>query len=339
MTRNLQSHDSNELGLRKQQHIELTKSSQTPANLIDPRFNYEPLFFTHPQSSDNWPVSFLKYHLDFPIWISSMTGGSSQSFQINQFLAKLCGQYKLGMGLGSCRPLLEDKSKLNDFAVRKLLGPQPFFANLGIAQLEELLRAGKLNTLHEMIKTLEADGLIIHLNPLQEWFQPGGDRYLISPLETLKRFLDNIDYPVIIKEVGQGLGPKSLEALLNLPIAAIEFGAFGGTNFSLLESMRDNSSSDIKKPFINVGHTAQEMVDVINAMPVKGKEFIISGGINSVLDGYELMMKLKAPAVLGMASAFLSPAQKGYDSLEQHFLSMKESLLVARQLLSVKGNL
>jgi isopentenyl-diphosphate delta-isomerase len=327
---------SEELAGRKQAHIELAGIAQTLTNGLDDRFNYEPMFFSHPSKEETWETQFLKFNLNYPIWISSMTGGTGHARLINQNLARLCGEFKLGMGLGSCRSLLESDQRKEDFAVRKYLGNQPLFANLGIAQIEQLVLANKTHLVHEMIKSVEADGLIIHINPLQEWFQPEGDRFTLSPLTTLKKFFDKSICPVIIKEVGQGMGPKSLAALLDLPIAGIEFGAYGGTNFSLLESLR-TSDEDTKKSFINVGHTAREMVEILNALPVRDKEFIISGGIKSVLDGYELLQTLKAPAIMGMANAFLNPALQSYDELAKYFIHLRESLLTARGILKVKG--
>ena len=97
---------SEELAHRKESHIELASKAQTTAVEVDARFNYEPLFFSHPTSSENWETKFLNHHLDYPLWISSMTGGTDKARIINQNLSKLCGKYKLGMGLGSCRPLL-----------------------------------------------------------------------------------------------------------------------------------------------------------------------------------------------------------------------------------------
>jgi isopentenyl-diphosphate delta-isomerase len=339
MSKGLYPSDSFESTQRKKDHIELTHQSRTGVTSVDDRFNYEPLFFQHPQSNDHWPTTFLGFDFDYPFWVSSMTGGVESSQWINQNLARLCGEFKLGMGLGSCRPLLENQDRLQDFAVRKYIGQQPLFANIGIAQVNELLETNKLNRLTEVIKSLEADGLIVHLNPLQEWFQKGGDRYQKSPLTTLQKFLEIATYPVIVKEVGQGLGPKSLKALLELPLAGIEFGAFGGTNFSLLESLRSQEDLEYKKPFIQVGHSALEMINVLNALPCRKLEFIISGGIKNILDGYELKMKLQAPSVIGMASTFLAPAQKSYEVLQSHFIQMKESLLVARNILDLKDKI
>jgi isopentenyl-diphosphate Delta-isomerase len=326
---------SHELAERKGDHIELAARARTASTDIDCRFNYEPLFFTHPDQNEKWESTFLNFDLDYPVWISSMTGGTDHAKRINENLARLCGEFKLGMGLGSCRSLLTDKSRLNEFAVKKYMGNQPFFANIGIAQVEELLSSQSTHLIHEMVKTVEADGLIIHINPLQEWFQPEGDRYKVSPLLTLNRFLENCPYKVIVKEVGQGMGPKSLKALLELPIAGIELAAFGGTNFTLLEKMRGEEELS-REGFIHVGHSAREMVGFLNALPSRNKEIIISGGIKTMLDGFELKQRLKANSVIGMASAFLDPALRDYEPLKSFFLSQKEALMTAKSLLEIK---
>lgn len=325
--------------VRKSAHIELASKAQTLSSSKDDRFFYEPLFFSHPKRQDTWKTKFLGFDLDYPLWVSSMTGGTEFAQKININLARLAEKYHLGMGLGSCRSLLESNDRIEDFAVKKYMGQAPLFANLGIAQIEELLLQNKLHAIDEMMKKTEADGLIVHLNPLQEWFQPEGDRYALSPFETLNRFLEKVQYKIIVKEVGQGMGPRSLEALLEMPIAGIEFGAFGGTNFAQLEHLR-STPNDVKAPFIHVGHTALEMVDFLNALPkAKQKDFIISGGVKTALDGYELLKKLNAPGIIGMAHSFLNPALESFEVLDNYFNNLRESLLTARDLLSPKEEL
>ncbi len=321
-------------GQRKKDHLELASRAQTRTSSLDQRFDYEPLFFAHQNPADLSQI-FLGKKLNFPFWVSSMTGGAEMAQSINANLARLCGKYKLGMGLGSCRSILHSDTRLKDFTVRSYTDSL-LYANLGIAQIEELLISGHESIIHEMVKRIEADGLIIHLNPLQEWFQPEGDRYRQSPLQTLTLFLETVSYPVIVKEVGHGIGPKSLAALMKLPLAGVEFGAFGGTNFTLLESLR-GKDHDVKSGFINVGHSAFEMVEVLNALPKGDKSFIISGGIRDVLDGYELREKLNAPNVIGMANNFLKPAMESFESLEKYFLELKEAYATAKGLLRVKG--
>jgi len=228
--------------------------------------------------------------MDYPIWVSSMTGGTEKAANINQNLARVCKEFGLGMGLGSCRPLLESNARLDDFAVRKYIGDQPLYANIGIAQVEELYAARKVNLLGDLVKKLEADGLIIHVNPLQEWMQPEGDRYQSSPLELITKLLEDLSVPLIVKEVGQGMGKESLRALLKLPLVAVDFAAHGGTNFSKLELLR--GSEERKNSFaqvVNLGHGAEEMLGWVNeikaAEEVNCNTIIVSGGVKEVCNG------------------------------------------------------
>jgi len=217
---------------RKKDHIDLAFQSAISTASIDNRFLYEPMISGHVQSLElSRTIGDRK--MDYPIWVSSMTGGTEKAANINQNLARVCKEFGLGMGLGSCRPLLESNARLDDFAVRKYIGDQPLYANIGIAQVEELYAARKVNLLGDLVKKLEADGLIIHVNPLQEWMQPEGDRYQSSPLELITKLLEDLSVPLIVKEVGQGMGKESLRALLKLPLVAVDFAAHGGTSMRL----------------------------------------------------------------------------------------------------------
>ena len=182
---------------RKKDHIELAFESVVKNQ--DERFYYEPLFSGHPQGELE-PVQFAGKEMKAPLWVSSMTGGTKEAGTINRNLAKACGQFGLGMGLGSCRIILKDDEYLPDFQLRKEMGDYPLYANLGVAQLEELFDAGEEKLVAELIKRTETDGLIIHVNPLQEWLQPEGDVFKASPLDIIKRTLD-LDVKVIVKEV------------------------------------------------------------------------------------------------------------------------------------------
>ena len=165
-----------------------------------------------------------------------MTGGTKLAGTINRNLAMACNEFGMGMGLGSCRIIMEDDTYFEDFNMRAIIGDDlPLWANLGIAQIEELVGKKQEDKAAELVEKLRADGLIIHVNPMQEWFQPEGDILTCPPLDTIKRFLDSFSVPVIVKEVGQGMGPESLRELLQLPLQAIEFAAFGGTNFARVE--------------------------------------------------------------------------------------------------------
>lgn len=325
---------------RKKDHINLALRSQVSKDLLNKRFNYEPALSAHP-AKELPETAFLNKKLRLPVWVSSMTGGTAQAKQINTNLAKVCREFGMGMGLGSCRPLLDDQSRLADFDMRPIIGNDlPLLANLGIAQIEELLEKDEVEKLLQMIELLDADGLFVHLNPIQEWLQPEGDRIKFSPIETLERLLEKVDFPVLVKEVGQGMGPKSIEALMDLDLAGIEFGSFGGTNFAQMELLRsDKTQQELLSPLASIGHTAEEMVDYINDLPhaiMNSKNIIISGGISDWLEGYYLMEKIKYPAIFGQASAFLKNAQGDYKQLHNYVSNLKKGLLLAHSYLRIR---
>jgi isopentenyl-diphosphate delta-isomerase len=328
---------------RKQDHIELAFKSQSSAAENDGRFYYEPVTGHHLAETD-LKTSFLGKTLGMPLWISSMTGGTDLAGTINRRLAEACAEFGLGMGLGSCRRLLDDNTWFEDFNLRPVIGKElPFFANLGIAQVESLLAAGKTDSIHALVAHLQADGLIIHINPLQEWFQPEGDRFARPPLETIQEFIESADYQVIVKEVGQGMGPASIKALLQLPIDALDFGAFGGTNFSKLELLR-NSSDDasLYADLAYIGHTAAEMTGFVEQAvaelgnKVQCRQVIVSGGIRNFLDGYWCMEKLPLNSIYAQGSVFLKYAQQDKVALKNYIVSQREGLILCKQFLKVR---
>lgn len=326
---------------RKLEHIKLALDSQTKLSEQDLRFNYEPMLSAHPENPD-LSIRFLEKTMRTPIWVSSMTGGTGMAQQINRNIARACREFGMGMGLGSCRKILFDRTDWADFDFRDEIGEdQPFWANLGIAQIEELLHSNSIQAVVDMVGELRADGLIVHVNPLQEWFQPEGNRLKQSPLQTIKELLYRVKIKIIVKEVGQGFGPESLRQLLALPLRAIEFGGYGGTNFSKLEMLRDDQQKlETSLPFAFVGHSASQMVDSINQILKEDprpacEQIIISGGIHNALDGYFLTSKCQLPAVFGMASSVLKPASESYESLHSFIENQIQVLSLAKAYLKI----
>ena len=326
---------------RKKDHIELAFQSQTEQALSDPRFYYEPMISAHP-SGELDKFEFLGKQLQTPIWVSSMTGGTKMARKINENLARACREYRMGMGLGSCRIIMDDDRYFEDFNMRKIIGDHlPLWANLGIAQVEELVAKNQVSKASRLVERLQADGLIIHVNPMQEWFQPEGDILSSAPLDTIRHLLDQADFPVIVKEVGQGMGPESLRELLRLPLQAIEFGAFGGSNFARVELLRDErSSQSLFEPLSMIGEDAGSMVDYINEIVAEEeplcKELIISGGVKNFLDGFYLIHKSTLSSVYGMASTFLKYAREDYSQLRDYVNSQVKGLEMAEAYLSIR---
>jgi isopentenyl-diphosphate delta-isomerase len=328
---------------RKADHIDLAMQSAIGAHQIDRRFRYEPMLSGHPTKEMDLSLSFLGKKMQAPIWVSSMTGGTDHARKINHQLARVCGEFGLGMGLGSCRMLLDADDRLVDFDVRDLIGNDvPLYANLGIAQVESLIEEHEVEKIQHLLYKLSADGLIIHVNPIQEWLQPEGDHIKHPPLETIQKLIDSAPGKYIVKEVGQGMGPQSIRELLKLPLTAIEFAAHGGTNFARLEMLR--AEKDLVQsyaPLAMVGHDVFEMSEMVNQVwkelgeQVNCHEIIISGGVKTFLDGYYLMNKLNLTGVYGQASAFLQHAQGEYDQLRTFVHRQIEGLKLAQSFLRV----
>ncbi len=325
---------------RKKEHIHLAFDASVSEMHADSRFMYEPMLSAHPSEKIE-PIQFLGKKMNLPFWISSMTGGTLRAGAINSKLAKVAGEFGLGMGLGSCRVLFKGDEYWDDFKVRHLIGNDyPFYSNLGIAQLEELIEKKEVSKIDYLNKQLDADGTIIHINPLQEAFQPEGDRFKRPPIETIQELTENTQSPIIVKEVGQGMGYESIKALLNLNIAALEFGALGGTNFTKLEQIRSKNKNSLFTGFTNVGHTAKEMTLMVNQIveeqDTRCKQIIISGGIKSLLDGYYLAKICKLPAVVGMGSTFLQYAMQDYASLQGFIKNLEKGWQLANAFLKIK---
>lgn len=330
---------------RKQDHIELAFKSQVEEMKLDARFSYEPILSAHPKALENHNFQFLGKTMRAPLWVSSMTGGTEWARTINHNLARVASDFGFGMGLGSCRSLLSDNTYLKDFAVRSIIGNDlPLYANLGIAQIEQLFSNNQVDLIVNLINKLEADGLIVHVNPMQEWLQPEGDRFELAPIDTIKRLIDKMpELKIIVKEVGQGMGPASLKALMQLPLQAIDFAASGGTNFALLELLRsDKAMLETFEPLTKIGHSAAEMVELSNQLFDELKEqalcqqLIISGGVRNFLDGYYLVGKAKVPAIYGQASAFLKHARGSYEDLYRFVELQIRGYRVAEQFLNIR---
>jgi isopentenyl-diphosphate delta-isomerase len=333
--------ENNDLSARKTDHIQLAFEAQSEG--LDERFYYEPMLHAHPEQGVIPALQLSGKTLKAPLWISSMTGGAQMAGNINRNLALACKNFGLGMGLGSCRSLLESNDYFHDFAVRKYMDDQPLYANLGIAQVEEMLALNSFGKIRDLVHKLEADGLIVHVNPLQEWLQPEGDRITSPPIDTIKKLLDLADFPIMVKEVGQGFGPKSLKALAELPLEAIEFGASGGTNFSLLENLRRGEFfREQFAPVAQLGHNAYEMIDWAKELcqspqnKVHTRAFIVSGGVKNFLDGYYFVQSLPWKTLYAQASAFLKHAMRSEDELMEFTENQIRGLELAYTFLTVK---
>jgi isopentenyl-diphosphate delta-isomerase len=247
--------------------------------------------------------------LQAPLLISSMTGGTADANAINLRLARAAQECGLAMGVGSQRAALEKPELAPTFQVRSVAPDILLFANLGAVQLnygygaEQCLRA---------VEMIEADALYLHLNPLQEAVQHGGDVNWKGLAAKIEQVCKTLPVPVIAKEVGWGISQETARLLANCGIAAIDVAGAGGTSWSQVEMYRapDDFLRKLAGTFISWGiPTADSILAVQTAAP--GLPIFASGGLQ---DGLDVAKSLALGATLGgMAGAFLQAASISTD--------------------------
>ena len=129
-------------------------------------------------------TSFLGKTIAAPVLISSMTGGTEYGERINRNLVMAAAELNLPFAIGSQRIHLTDPDR-KPFPIRDIAPRIPVLANVGAIQLnygftrDQYLRA---------VEMIEADGLILHLNPLQEILQRDGNRNFSGLLAKLRNY-------------------------------------------------------------------------------------------------------------------------------------------------------
>jgi isopentenyl-diphosphate delta-isomerase len=173
-----------------------------------------------------------------PLLISSMTGGTERAAEINRNLAEAAQAAGIAMGVGSQRAALEDGRLAPTYQVRRYAPDILLLANLGAVQLNY---GYGVDHCRRAVAMIEADALILHLNPLQEAVQPEGDGHwagLLDQIAQVCRALAADGVPVIGKEVGWGLSERAARQLAGAGVAALDVAGSGGTSWSEVEARR-----------------------------------------------------------------------------------------------------
>lgn len=257
-------------------------------------------------------TTFLGKQLLAPLLISSMTGGTEQAKTINYRLAEVAQHYKLAMGVGSQRVAVENPQVADTFAVRSLAPDILLFANLGAVQLN--YKYG-LDECCRTIDILEADALILHLNPLQECIQTRGDTNFRGLLDKISKLCSKLSVPVIAKEVGNGISAAMAQKLINAGVAAIDVAGAGGTSWAKVESERAENAQQRRLgiTFADWGLPTAECIASIRAI-APDIPLIASGGLRN---GLEVAKAIALGAdIAGLAWPFLQAADESADALD-----------------------
>ena len=257
-----------------------------------------------------------------PLVVSAMTGGTPESAAINRRLACAAAEHGIALVLGSGRRLLDDPGLLMTYRPDEAERPPLLLANLGAAQIRGADGAVRAQRLVEL---LDADGLSIHLNPLQEAVQPEGEPDFTGVLEGIAASVGRLaPLPVVVKEVGFGLDGEDVALLREAGVAAVDVAGAGGTNWALIEGRRDPRAGAVAGAFADWGlPTADALRLAVAAAPEL--PVIASGGVR---DGVEAAKCLALGArAAGLARPFLLAAQA--DRAADAVASVVEQLRIA----------
>ncbi len=227
-------------------------------------------------------TTFLGKPMRAPLLISSMTGGALETARINEALAEAAEHLGLAMGVGSQRAAVVDERLASTYQVRRLAPHIPVLANLGAVQLNYGFGVDHCRRAVEMI---EADALILHLNPLQEAVQPEGNINFKGLLGRIEQVCRELPVPVIAKEVGNGIGAADAQRLYDVGVRVIDVAGAGGTSWSEVERFRHTTSQGarVAGAFAGWGVPTTEAIRAVRqALP--DVTLIGSGGVRSGVD-------------------------------------------------------
>lgn len=323
---------------RKESHVEL--ASTRDVSFRNTSNGFDNLRFVHNALPEiglgdiDISTQFFGKHLDSPILISSMTGGYSNAVQINQELATLAKEYSIAIGVGSARQALEDKSQHASYKIVRKTHPDGLvFSNVGGVEVAHLAKERKIHKLKVIIDIVQADALIIHLNPLQELLQPEGSRDFKGVFVGIEAAISELGVPIIVKEVGAGISPVVAKKLLNAGVRAIDVAGAGGTSWAGVEILRHKKHNrDALDPFWDWGiPTAEALIEIAKIKDTATFGLISSGGIRNGIDVAK-SLALRADLV-GIARPLLVAMTQGgieqlHHTLETVLMQIRYSMLL-----------
>ena len=263
--------------------------------------------------------------LKAPLLISSMTGGTPETGEINRILASAAQETRIAMGLGSQRAAIEHPERASTFQIRKVAPDILLLANLGAVQLNY---GYGVEQCRQAVEMTEADALILHFNALQEAVQPEGDTRFAGLLSRVEQVCRAMPVPVIAKEVGWGFSEQDARLLAEAGVSAIDVAGAGGTSWSQVEMHRaqNESQARLAAAFVDWGiPTSEAILNVRRAAP--GLTVFASGGLRSGLD---IAKCIALGATLGgMASPYLKAAVRSLDDTIMTILEVRKEIQVA----------
>lgn len=315
---------------RKSEHIKIVLNENVQP-ILSPFHKYVLPYKALPEINLNdidTTIKFFSKKLSFPFLIASMTGGEEKGKQINKNLAIAAEESNVALALGSMRVTLEKPESLKTFQVRKYCPSIPLFANLGLVQLNYGYGADEIN---KIIDSIEADGIFLHINHLQEAVQPEGDTNFKGLMNKLEQVIKKVTRPILVKEVGAGIDDKTARRLYDIGVKWIDVSGLGGTSWTVVEGYRREDA--LGKTFGAVGIPTDEAIK--KASIIKGLDIIAGGGLRS---GIDIAKSISLGATMAaIATPLLKPALTSSQACIDYVNNLKRELNVAMFCMGVKN--
>ncbi|HDD70228.1 MAG TPA: type 2 isopentenyl-diphosphate Delta-isomerase [Candidatus Bathyarchaeota archaeon] len=314
---------------RKADHIRISLNHNVQARKVTTGFEDTHLVHNALPEIDKQDIDLsttvFNHKFSAPLIVGAITGGTSEAAKINAAIAEAVEELGLGMGVGSQRVAIEDKTLEKTFAIARKKAPTAFLiANLGGVQL---VHGYGLKEVKKAVKMIDADAIAIHLNPLQEAVQPEGQTRFEGVLEKIGEITKELGKPVIAKETGAGIAAEEAKRLEAANVEGIDISGAGGTSFAAVEYYRAKGKSNssqrrLGEVFWDWGiPTAVSLVEVSQSVNIP---IIASGGIRS---GVEMAKALALGASLtSISKPVLEAAVKGVKETKRELLLLIEEL-------------
>jgi isopentenyl-diphosphate delta-isomerase len=276
-----------QVGKRKLSHIQTTLHQQVqshvPTGFDDVRLIHKALPEVDRDKID-LSTDLFGHKLRVPLIIESMTGGTPLAAKINRTLAKVAEKLGIGMGVGSQRAGIEDEKLAYTYRVARDTAPSiPLFGNLGCPQIA---REDALDRAKKAVDMIDATGLFVHLNALQESVQFEGETDFSNMTERIGHLASALPVPVLVKETGAGISLETARALEQVGVKGINVSGLGGTSWAAVEYYRARAKrlklqTELGTTFWDWGTpTVPSIVEVANSTNLK---VFASGGVRNGL--------------------------------------------------------
>ncbi|MCC9751324.1 type 2 isopentenyl-diphosphate Delta-isomerase, partial [Streptococcus agalactiae] len=255
---------------RKDDHIKYALKYQSPYNSFD---DIELIHSSLPKYNVNdidLSTHFAGQSFEFPFYINAMTGGSEKGKAVNHKLAQVAQATGIVMVTGSYSAALKNDED-DSYPTTDLYPDLKLATNIG---LDKPVPAAE-----STVKAMNPIFLQVHVNVMQELLMPEGEREFHMWRSHLKEYVDNIQCPLILKEVGFGMDLQSIKDAYDIGITTVDISGRGGTSFAYIENQRGRDRS-----YLNTwGQTTAQ--SLINAQSMMDKmDILASGGIRHPLD-------------------------------------------------------